>query len=190
MTQWALIRTHQSAKRLYHIREYKCVRSVWCTCAHVLGTHMPHATHSIHLPPSVKQGPSFLRVPGVFCCFLRDSGFCENLQHPKHLVFQRTDESQPNLWNSQLFPKNLLRLFLGHNLARQKITSKQKITSWGYCYASFKGYFRRVLKITLESKNTFFEAKNLKWFLGLCLQLERKCFRTGSSGQAPFTLAH
>ena len=47
-------------------------------------------------------------------------------------------------------PKNLLRLFFRNNLARQKITSKKKITSRGYFYAGFEGYFRRGFKNNLR----------------------------------------
>ena len=44
-------------------------------------------------------------------------------------------------------PEHLLRLFSRNRTARQKLTSKIKITSRGYSYSCFKEYFRRVSKI-------------------------------------------
>ena len=50
-------------------------------------------------------------------------------------------------------PKNLLRLFFGNNLARQKITSKNKTTSRGNFCACFRGYFSRGFKNNLTKLN-------------------------------------
>ena len=57
--------------------------------------------------------------------------------------------SGPTLFST----KNLLRLFLGNSLARQKIISKNKQNSRGYSYACFKGYFWRVFRNNLRNKN-------------------------------------
>ena len=75
-------------------------------------------------------------------------------------------------------PKNLLRLFFRNNLARQKITSKIKITSRGYFYACFKGsLFGGSLKITSENKSNFKAKNSLKRFLGTNLRGQTECKR-------------
>ena len=59
-------------------------------------------------------------------------------------------------------PKNLLKKFYRNNLARQKITSKNKNNlKKCYFYACFKGHFRMVLKITSENRKIIFEAKKI-----------------------------
>ena len=58
--------------------------------------------------------------------------------------------------NGTSYPKNLLRRFLKNNLARQKITSKNKNNLARFiCMLVLKGIFGGSLKITLENKNNF-----------------------------------
>ena len=61
----------------------------------------------------------------------------------------RSRPRKPFISRGFVLPLESCEAIFRNNLARPKITSKNKITSRGYFYACFKEHFRRVLKNNL-----------------------------------------